>query len=158
MSTYYVLAISSSLCSKLLFLFPRPIPPSVSCLSRQHCYSCNCASHKHPAFSLDLPVFNLSQIFFISVSLISFESIAFSCCYYFPATIFSPKICLQTFSTTVHSPYYGKSNLSQEQWDLNYYSPFSRVLSHRYCAPAILNYFPVFQTLSTLSESKYSYF
>ena len=34
----------------------------------------------------------------------------------------------------------------------------SRDLSHRYCAPAILNYFPVLfsQTLSTLAESKYS--
>lgn len=88
--------------------------------------------------------------FFISVSLISFESIAFSCRYYFQATIFSPKICLQTFSSTVHSPYYRKSNLSREQWNLNYYYSFSRVVSHRNCAPAILNYFPVSDSLNSV--------
>lgn len=88
--------------------------------------------------------------FFISVSLISFEVQL----HFLAVIIFRPLSSLPRYASRLFLPLSIHHTIERviylEQWNLNYYYSFSRVVSHRNCAPAILNYFPVSDSLNSV--------
>lgn len=89
-------------------------------------------------------MFNLPQIFLFLSPWSLLNQLHFLAVIIFRPLSSLPRYASRLYYSTVHSPYYRKSNISREQWNLNYYYSFSRVVSHRNCAPAILNYFSSF--------------